>query len=210
MIGYLWKNRERPPRFSRPWFKAWAKRGFTSPALVASLWRIGRLRAKGARVDQGAYLASAEMGGNLSLLQVGAETFIGRAKLQLVAGIHIGARVCINDGAQLLTASHDVRDGGWPTVARPISVGDYAWIATNAMILPGVSIGCGAVVGAAAVVASDVPDYAVVAGNPARIIGNPRCRDLAYCPVRLLAVTGAWLGNHRPASGFTDREIASE
>lgn len=49
-------------------------------------------------------------------------------------------------------------------------VGNDVWIGTNATILPGVSIGHGAIVGTKAVVASNVPDYAIVAGNPAKVI----------------------------------------
>ena len=53
---------------------------------------------------------------------------------------------------------------------RPIRIGANAWIGFDACVLPGVSIGEGAVVGARSVVARDVPPYAVVAGNPARFI----------------------------------------
>ncbi len=49
-------------------------------------------------------------------------------------------------------------------------VGNDVWIGTGATIMPGVKIGHGAIIGAKAVVASDVPDYAIVAGNPARIV----------------------------------------
>lgn len=56
---------------------------------------------------------------------------------------------------------------------RPISrikVGHDVWIGRSAIILPGVTVGNGAVVGAGAIVTRDVPPYAVVAGNPARLI----------------------------------------
>nr|PJZ91370.1 transferase [Leptospira ellisii] len=49
-------------------------------------------------------------------------------------------------------------------------VGNDVWIGTNTVILPGVKIGDGAIIGAYSVVARDVPDYTIVAGNPARII----------------------------------------
>jgi acetyltransferase-like isoleucine patch superfamily enzyme len=51
--------------------------------------------------------------------------------------------------------------------SAPISVGDGAWVGYNAIILPGVKIGTGAVVGAGAVVTNDVPDWTVVVGVPA-------------------------------------------
>ena len=51
---------------------------------------------------------------------------------------------------------------------KPIVIEDYVWIATGAMILPGVTVGEGAVVAAGSVVTKDVPPWTVVAGNPAR------------------------------------------
>lgn len=55
-------------------------------------------------------------------------------------------------------------------VSKPIKIGDKVWIGFGVTILKGVTIGEGAVVGAKSVVTSDVPPYAVVVGNPARII----------------------------------------
>src|SRR5262249_538824 len=66
--------------------------------------------------------------------------------------------------------------GLWPrpldgaAAARPVRVGRNVWIGFHACVRPGVTIGDGAVVGARSVVAQDVPPYAVVAGNPARVI----------------------------------------
>jgi acetyltransferase-like isoleucine patch superfamily enzyme len=54
-----------------------------------------------------------------------------------------------------------------------------ASIGSNATILPNVTIGVGAMVGAGAVVTHDVPDYAIVAGNPARVVGDVRKREKA-------------------------------
>ncbi|NLH81817.1 MAG: CatB-related O-acetyltransferase [Phyllobacteriaceae bacterium] len=66
-------------------------------------------------------------------------------------------------------------------------VGNDVWIGTEAMIMPGVEIGNGAIVAARAVVASDVPPYAVVGGNPARVI---RMRHAPEVIARLEAI--AW------------------
>jgi virginiamycin A acetyltransferase len=57
----------------------------------------------------------------------------------------------------------------WPP-ARDTVIGNDVWIGMEALVLPGVTIGDGAIIGAGAVVASDVPDYAVVAGNPAQVM----------------------------------------
>ncbi len=89
------------------------------------------------------------------------------------APITIGDGVLIGPGTQLITASHpldpDERDKAID-LARPIVVGDRAWIGASAIILPGVTIGDAAVVGAGAVVTKDVAPRTVVAGNPARML----------------------------------------
>lgn len=71
---------------------------------------------------------------------------------------------------------------------RDTVVGHDVWIGMEAMVMPGVRIGHGAVIGARAVVASDVPDYAVVAGNPARVVRRRYTEEEA---ARLVA-TGWW------------------
>lgn len=60
-----------------------------------------------------------------------------------------------------------------------ITIGDDAWIGARAVLLPGARVGDGAIVGAAAVVDFEVPNYAVVAGNPARVVSwsRPETRE---------------------------------
>ena len=55
---------------------------------------------------------------------------------------------------------------------KPVVIEDFVWCGANVTILPGVKIGEGAIVGAGSVVVKDVPKYAVVAGNPARVISH--------------------------------------
>ena len=78
--------------------------------------------------------------------------------------------MCIGEDVRLLTGSHDIGSVHFDLVTKPISVGDAAWIATGAIILPGVTIGEGAVVAAGAVVTKDVEPWTVVGGNPAKFI----------------------------------------
>lgn len=64
-----------------------------------------------------------------------------------------------------------IQDKDWSTVnSKPIIIKDDAWIGMNAIILKGVTVGRGAVIGAGSVVTKDVPDWTVVAGNPAVIV----------------------------------------
>jgi len=157
-------------------------------------WRGACLRWRGATIGEGTLISPIHAAGKFEHLRIGQNSFIGRVDVQLHSNISIGSNVCINDGVRLITASHDVRDSNWKPIARPIQIGDYAWIATGAVVLPGVSIGCGAVVGAGAVVAGDVPDHAVATGNPARIRENVRCRELNYSPTDFVAFIAAWVG----------------
>lgn len=90
-----------------------------------------------------------------------------------------GADVSIGPEAAILTLGHDPRSPDFADRGGAVRIGDRAWIAYRAIVLPGVTIGEGAVVAAGAVVSEDVPPYAIVAGNPARQVGT-RPRDLAY------------------------------
>ena len=90
------------------------------------------------------------------------------------APIQIGDRVLLGPGVHLYTATHPLdtyqrREG--LEYARPIAIGDDAWLGGGTIVLPGVSVGEAAVVGAGSVVARDVPSGVTVAGNPARPIG---------------------------------------
>lgn len=70
----------------------------------------------------------------------------------------------------LCTASHDYRVDGMPLLTAPITIGRHAWVAADAFIGPGVTVGERAVVGARASVFRDVDPWTVVGGNPARVI----------------------------------------
>jgi acetyltransferase-like isoleucine patch superfamily enzyme len=60
---------------------------------------------------------------------------------------------------------------------RPVTIGDYTFIGTSSVILPGSTIGKGCIIGAGSVVNGTIPDYAIASGNPVQIIGDTRERD---------------------------------
>lgn len=205
MLQDLFRNRARPPFGSLPWLKAWTKRVLLMPLFVKQ-WRYHtRLRRRGARVHATAFFSDATLinGGAVGECEVGEESFVGRAELAAHAAIRIGRRACINDGVRVLTASHDLSDPAWKSFAKPIIIKDYAWVATDAILLPGVTIGTGAVVGAGAVVSKDVPDFSIAAGNPARLLEKRRVEPLNYSPTRNLALFEAWLGKPSHPAGNT-------
>ena len=74
--------------------------------------------------------------------------------------------------AYLCTGTHDFNDPSLQLTTKPITIGINAFVGARAMILPGVRIGERAIVGAMSVVSKDVPDYQIVAGNPAKKIGE--------------------------------------
>lgn len=107
-------------------------------------------------------------------IHVGARTFFNSGcKFQDQGGIYIGDDVLIGHNVVIATLNHLVepeqRSGMIP---RRVRIGNKVWIGSNATILPGVTIGDNAIVGAGAVVTKDVDSNTVVAGNPARLIKN--------------------------------------
>ena len=86
--------------------------------------------------------------------------------------IDIQEGATIAQEAYLCTGTHDFNDPSLQLITNPITVGKNAFIGARAMILPGVYIGDRAIVGAMSVVSKDVPGNQIVAGNPAKKIGE--------------------------------------
>jgi acetyltransferase-like isoleucine patch superfamily enzyme len=102
-----------------------------------------------------------------------------RCRLDNRGGLEIGSNVSISAEVCILTADHDPKTADFAGRNRPVHIHDYVFVGTRAMILPGVTIGRGAVVAAGAVVTKDVPERSIVAGCPAKQIGN-RLGELNY------------------------------
>ena len=95
-----------------------------------------------------------------------------RAILYALGNIQIGARTTISQGAHLCAASHDWRKADRPLLKLPINIGDDAWICADAFVGPGVTVGRAAIVGARAVAMRDIPENAIVTGNPAVVVSS--------------------------------------
>ncbi|WP_083077312.1 sugar O-acetyltransferase [Thioclava electrotropha] len=109
-----------------------------------------------------------------SNIRLGAGVFLNYDCVILdVVAVTIGDRTQIGPKVQILTADHprdpETRRTGLE-FGRPVRIGEDVWIGGGAILLPGITVGDGALIGAGAVVTRDVPAGATVAGNPARII----------------------------------------
>lgn len=97
----------------------------------------------------------------------------------------IGDNTDIAQEVNIWTLSHSVNDPNHNVFGRPVTIEDHCWIGARATILPGITIGRGAVIGTCSVVTKDVPPMSIVAGNPAKIIGvrdNPLSFRLDFHP----------------------------
>ena len=94
--------------------------------------------------------------------------------------IKIGNNVDISPYVHIWTMYHDPDSNNYNVIKKPVIIEDYAWIATGALILPGVRIGKGAIIAAGSVVTKDVGSMEIVAGNPAKKI-RMRQSSLSYC-----------------------------
>ena len=93
-----------------------------------------------------------------------------KVKVYNKALVKIEKNVVVSQGSYLCTASHDITDIMMPLVTAPIKLKERCWVASNAFIGMGVTIGEGAVVGACAAVFKNVEPWTVVGGNPAKFI----------------------------------------
>jgi maltose O-acetyltransferase len=109
--------------------------------------------------------------GDGCLVNYGVEIFASHA-------VHIGSDVLIGDLATVYDTDFHPVDPDSSTRVEPVTIEDGAWICRLAIVLPGVTVGTGAIVAAGAVATRDVPPHSIVAGNPAKVVRE----DLATQP----------------------------
>lgn len=131
--------------------------------------RIFKTCGKNINVEKGAVF------GNGSGIEIGDNSGIG-VNAMLQGNVKIGKDVMMGPDVLIFTQNHRFDRTDIPMRGRghmpsdPVVIGNDVWIGQRCIILPGVTIGNGAILGADAVVTKDVPDWAVVGGNPAKII----------------------------------------
>lgn len=139
---------------------------------------------KGLGVESGVLLTNHHyMSGNLVIKEN--VMFARDVDIDYTGDLTIGMGVSLAEGAKVLTHTHDLRrkmqkdgvrydenDIYHATIVTPLVIDDFVWVGTRAVIMPGVTeIGRGAVISANTVVTQKVPPYAIVQGNPARVVG---------------------------------------
>lgn len=132
------------------------------------------------KIGEGSYLHMGVQYKRPRSIEIGRHTIVnpgvlldGRIRLK------IGDNVDIGEGVAFYCGGHDVQSPDYRAFMDPTTVGDRACIYARAMIIRGVDIGEGAVIAAGSIVTKDVPPYTIVAGVPAKKVGD-RTRNLRY------------------------------
>ena len=142
--------------------------------------RVGYLRAIGADIGPHTYLFAGTEVIRADHLRIAGNCHVGRfCQLDARGGITIGTNVVIASHTLLITADHGIDDPTFDGRLAPITVGDRAWLASRVTVTKGVEIGEGAVVAAGSVVTRAVAPWTVVAGVPAKPVGE-RSRHQTY------------------------------
>ena len=143
-----------------------------SPKL-AFAWRRCLLRLFGAQIGPGALTYPSVKIWAPWNLSMAANSCMGEhVDCYSAAPVSLGVWSVVSQYSILCTASHDYEQDGMPGFQKPITIGNYAWVAADVYLGPGVAVGDGAVVGARSSVYKKVPEWEVVGGNPAKRIGS--------------------------------------
>lgn len=150
--------------------------------------RHGILRLLGMQLGDGSVIFMGSEIRSPAKIIIGCRSIVGHGcVLDGRGGLRIGSDVNLSSNAMVWTAQHDPQSPHFETRFAPVVINDRAWISCRTVILPGVTIGEGAVVAAGAVVTKSVESYTLVGGIPARPIGK-RNPNLTY----RLSDAGPW------------------
>ena len=133
-------------------------------------------RKRGATIGEGVIMPMSLAKCANKNLTIGNHTSIQTDKIDLRSPVAIGNHVIIGSNIEIITTSHAIDSPDWEHKNYGITIEDYVWIATNALILPSCRhIAYGAVIGAGSLVVKNVESMAVMSGNPANEIKKRKC-----------------------------------
>ena len=139
---------------------------FTPPPLHG--WRRTVLRAFGAKIGRGARVHASVNIWLPANLELGDQVLIGPGvRLYNQGRIRIGARSVVSQRAHICASSHDLQDPVFQLVLRPVDIGERCWVAAEAFVGPGVTMGDRSVLAARGVLFGDAAADGVYSGNPA-------------------------------------------
>lgn len=145
----------------------WAMLAYWTPPPLHK-WRVLLLRCFGARIGRGVRIYGSTRVWHPARLTIGDGALIGpHVNLYNQGTITIGADAVISQGAHVCASSHDVYDPAFQLVLRPIVIGEKAWVAADAFVGPGVTVGEGAILGARGAAFKDLAPWTIFSGNPA-------------------------------------------
>lgn len=152
------------------WGFAWALLCAWNPRFTLWRWRAFVVRVFGGNVDPTARIYPSARIWSPANLTMAARACLGAGATCYSQGrVTIGEGAVVSQGAHLCTGSHDVSDPHFQLVVRPIDIGAGAWIAAEAFVGPGVTVGEGAVLGARGVAFTDLKPGSIYLGNPATL-----------------------------------------
>lgn len=137
-------------------------------------WRRTLLKLFGAKVGQRTFIRASTKVFHPWLFEIGDHSALGPGVVIYNLGrVQIGSHTTLSQDTYVCAGTHDYTIAHLPLLRPPIEIGNGVWVAAQAFIGPGTSIGDNCVIGARAVVTSDIASGTVAAGNPARVI-KPR------------------------------------
>jgi acetyltransferase-like isoleucine patch superfamily enzyme len=147
--------------------------------------KVQRVHKKYTRISSSAKLSYREQLNISNHVWIGHFSLLdGLGGIVIGEGVHIASHCCIYShssqnairllGNKYIEVPAEKRPG---YIIKKVTVGEFTFIGTSSIILPGVTIGKGCIIGAGSVVTKDVPDFSVVAGNPSKIIGDTKTID---------------------------------
>lgn len=149
--------------------------------LPSHLFRRYFYRLAGMKIGKGATI---HMGLSLydpSGISIGDDSIIGeKSTLDGRDILKIGNHVAISSEVMIYNSEHNINSSRFLAISAPVQINDYVFIGPRVIILPGVTIGKGAIIAAGAVVTKSVAPLTIVAGVPARVIGERQLKELNY------------------------------